>query len=242
MTARHSKRPQRPTGRRSQPKPPPPKPPRDEQQPPDVVPEVAMLGLRPMLLPPGDDGETDLVLTRLRGVRGVRGASLASPEDDPGGNWEAADERIALLTGADIYTYILITIGGLIWLLWQIFRCEVITLADLNARLSDGDRIRPDLKAGTPGVLTVTLRAAPIVTWWKDVEIRDANDVVRATAWTQDAVKENTLTFPSVDLKNAVLVFGKAKQFGIHSIKYLMPGIHQYADKHLTLTWEQDHA
>jgi hypothetical protein len=204
----------------------------------DETEEVTVsLGRRPIV----DRPQTNTVVNRLKQIPGAQTIRRARPEDDPHGGWTDGDVLTEVRGFMAVETFVLIGVGFLVYTLWQTLHSNPVGLGAFGQKMPDGDIIQFREEPGTRGVLTVTLEAASKVTWWKDIEVRDANNVTRATAWTQDRRKRSSLTFPNSELKNALLVFMKAKTFGIHSLKYtLVENLQPFADKHLVFRWEED--
>jgi hypothetical protein len=208
----------------------------------EVVPEVALLGTHPVFLRPIDP-DVRGVARRLRRVPGASAWQATAYDDLPGpvqddDDWPEGEGGFELPNESGVY--IIAALGSLVWLLWSLFRCEAITYTDLGGELSDDDVIEPHLQPGTPGFFTVTLQSVGRVRWWKDVEVRDIHNVIRASCWTQDDRREATLAVPNHELVRTALVFGKAKQFGIHALKYEMVGLTAFESQHLTLRWVKD--
>jgi hypothetical protein len=156
------------------------------------------------------------------------------------GCWVVDDEGNVRGSGGELIPVVAGVLALLI-ALGAIFRGMTrITWDSFGQRFSDGDHITKQVAPGTPGVLTVTLEAGPKVSWWKDVEIRDTQNVTRAAAWTQDNHRRSTLTYPNSELEGAVLVLMKAKGLGIHTPMYALPVLKPMADQHVTLRWERD--
>lgn len=206
----------------------------------EVTPELALLGTHPVFMRPPVEPGVRGVARRLRRVPGAARweptANEELPDDvreDP--DWPPDEGGFKLPNETGVY--IIAAVGSLVWLLWSLFKSEAITYSDLGGTLSDGDRIEPHLKPGTPGFLTITLECK--LGWWKDVEVRDVHNVIRASCWTQDSRTSATLAVPNAELVKTVLVFGKAKQFGIHALKYSMAGLTAFESQHLTLRWIQ---
>jgi hypothetical protein len=68
----------------------------------------------------------------------------------------------------------------------------------------------------------LSFRTADNITWWKDIEFWDAG-VLRATIWTKDDKHEDKMVLKG-RIDSGLLVFKKAKRFGIHSAVYAIRG------------------
>jgi hypothetical protein len=214
----------------------------DQLEAPDIVPEAALLGTRPIFLR-RDPDSTNVILQRVSRVGGIQSVRLVSPDDDPTGGWDDGDTVGQTRMAGGLEVFAIIATLGLVALWWDLFVAPVINPEQLDGqtRLPDGDLIKAELQRGTSGFMEVTLRSSAGVTWWKDVEFRDTHNVIRATAWTQDETHENRLLIPNDQLKYGGLLFGKAKFLGIHAMKYQMFGLQRFAGRHLILNWLADH-
>jgi hypothetical protein len=169
----------------------------------EIYPEAAFVGLRPIELRRDDGHDGQAVLQRVRRVGGIRSAQLASPDDDPTGGWRDDDQvGVGRITGGDIEVWALLVTLGLVAFFWDVYHASVIDVSNLDGTtpLPDGDLIKLENKPGTPGFLQITLRAAPTVTWWKDIEFRDSKTVTRATAWTPSATSPRHSSRPAPPL------------------------------------------
>jgi hypothetical protein len=102
---------------------------------------------------------------------------------------------------------------------------------------------------GTPDLLTVTLVTDPTIAGWKDAEVYDSGGKLRASAWTQDQKRTDTMVVPNSALDNGFLVLEKAKLFGVHTSMYVIHDDNPVAPKqlrkmgglHVTLNWRADY-
>jgi hypothetical protein len=106
--------------------------------------------------------------------------------------------------------------------------------------LFDGDQIVMEDAGGSADHVTMTLITPSNVTWWKDIEIYDATNALRAAAWTKDGQHQASLSIPNSLADDCVLVFKKAKLFGMHEAAYLIRDVASKAGHTLTFTWRKD--
>jgi hypothetical protein len=117
----------------------------------------------------------------------------------------------------------------------QLFRQEPSGL--WNDRI--GFRIDP---IPNPNLLEIQFNTAPNITWWKSVQIRDANDAVLLCLETQDQNHGPRLQGIDVSmLEGARISFHKAKMFGVHTGMYqLPPDLTTRGGTRIVISWEED--
>lgn len=227
---------------------------------PSVGIETVAMGLTPMEALPSDPtggggggggtGGTGTIVQRLATVKGIRSARLARAGEYNPAKWKG--QRPVLVTGrapvsreaefGPTGVLIAIALGYVIHVMWSLFSAQFLTRLNFGNRLSDDDLITQQVRDGTPGYFTLTLRSVAPVTWWKAIEVRNASNVVTHRIYNQESRNKDTLMVSNDALQSSMLVFWKAKFLGIHALKYQLAGLQELENKHLTLTWEKDAA
>ena len=197
---------------------------------------TAAIGLAPIPTPHG--GSTGTSMKRLRRVRGVKSVRLARDGEYDEDDWDEGPPTV--VESPVMQVLIALPLITLIWLLWSLLKSEFITRGHFGSRLSDADLIEADITDGPEHFCLLTLRSQEPVTWFKAIELRNAANTVRMRIYNQGARKQDRMFIPNDELRNGVLVFWKAKQFGIHAAKYTLAGLQEYENKHVTLTWKRD--
>ena len=117
----------------------------------------------------------------------------------------------------------------------QVFRQEPSGL--WNDRI--GHRIDP---IADPNRLEIEFSTAPNITWWKSVQVRNANDEILLILETQDHA--HGPISDSLDVRNlaeARISFHKAKMFGVHTGMYQLPAdLTARVGTRIVFGWEED--
>lgn len=95
---------------------------------------------------------------------------------------------------------------------------------------------------GDPGRLEIEFSSAPNITWWKSVQVRNANDEILLMLETQDqdhGPKSGSLNVD--ELEGATIQFHKAKAFGVHTGMYrLPPDLTTRGGQRIIFGWDED--
>jgi hypothetical protein len=110
--------------------------------------------------------------------------------------------------------------------------------------LPDGDEIWVHEEGGLPGDrVEIVLTSGPNVRWWKGIEVWDAaRDTIIGSLSTQDDDHgPKSMVFRVDQLRDAYLVFLKAKFLGIHTAMYeLQERLGTQGGKRLSFLWDRD--
>lgn len=109
----------------------------------------------------------------------------------------------------------------------------------------DNDVIRYSETRMRPAItneIRIVLTTAPNVTWWKGIEVLDAENVVIARVETQDNNHGPVVAVipPGHNPETMKLRFLKAKFLGIHTGMYTVCDLRRAVGKQLSFHWQQD--
>jgi hypothetical protein len=111
-----------------------------------------------------------------------------------------------------------------------------------SKRLQDNDVVTATIAGGTPGQASIALQLAPHLAWWKSIVVRDNSGKVMNEIWVQDTKKVAApMKFDSDDIDvGATIELWKAKQFGVHTLMYVLPDLTPVEGKTVTFRWSAD--
>lgn len=119
---------------------------------------------------------------------------------------------------------------------------DPIQLSDFSHPLSVEDTVSLDESAIADGSsVQFVLESAPVVTWWKALELHAPDDHIIRSVETQDANHgPQSMSASATELRGARLVLAKAKIFGIHTGMYELRNLDTELGNNLHFVWETD--